>query len=95
MDTIRTLNEARQQIQQSIFDLFKGLSFSERLAQGGLMALQAVCGACLAYVIGHALHTEQAVWAAITAIAVTQHNYSDTMSLSRDQFVGAMVGGVL
>ena len=24
MDTIRTLNEARQQIQQSIFDLFKG-----------------------------------------------------------------------
>lgn len=45
MDTIRTLNEARQQIQQSIFDLFKGLSFSERLAQGGLMALQAVCSA--------------------------------------------------
>ena len=35
MDTIRTLNEARQQIQQSIFDLFKGLSFSERLAQAG------------------------------------------------------------
>ena len=28
--------------------------------------------------------------AAITAIAVTQHNYSDTMSLSRDQFIGAM-----
>lgn len=95
MDTIRTLNEARQQIQQSIFDLFKGLTFGERLAQGGLMAFQAVCGACLAYAIGRALHTEQAVWAAITAIAVTQHNYSDTMSLSRDQFIGAMVGGVL
>ena len=54
MDTIRTLNEARQQIQQSIFDLFKGLSFSERLAQGTLMALQAVCSACLAYAIGRA-----------------------------------------
>ncbi|KAB0636830.1 FUSC family protein [Burkholderia stagnalis] len=95
MNTLRTLDETRQQIQQSIFDLFKGLSLRERLAQGGLMALQAVCGACLAYGIGRALHTEQAVWAAITAIAVTQHNYSDTMSLSRDQFVGAMVGGVL
>ncbi|KML51876.1 membrane protein [Burkholderia cepacia] len=95
MDTIRTLNEARQQIQQSIFDLFKGLTFGERLAQGVLMAVQAVCGACLAFAIGRALHTEQAVWAAVTAIAVTQHNYSDTMSLSRDQFIGAMIGGVL
>ncbi|KWE52609.1 hypothetical protein WL76_15575 [Burkholderia ubonensis] len=95
MNTLRTLNETRQQIQQSVFDLFKGLSLRQRLAQGGLMALQAVCGACLAYGIGRALHTEQAVWAAITAIAVTQHNYADTMSLSRDQFVGAMVGGVL
>ncbi|MDN7906292.1 FUSC family protein [Burkholderia diffusa] len=95
MDTIRTLNEARQQIQQSIFDLFKGLTFGERLTQGALMALQAVCGACLAYTIGRALHTEQAVWAAVTAIAVTQHNYSDTMSLSRDQFIGAMIGGLV
>ncbi|TDA47650.1 FUSC family protein [Burkholderia pyrrocinia] len=95
MDTIRTLNEARQQIQQSVFDLFKGLTFGERFVQGVLMAIQAVCGACLAYTIGRALHTEQAVWAAVTAIAVTQHNYSDTMSLSRDQFVGAMIGGVL
>lgn len=95
MDTKRAFNETRRQIQQSVFDLFKGLSFGERFAQGWLMALQAVCGACLAYGIGRALHTEQAVWAAITAIAVTQHNYSDTMSLSRDQFIGAMAGGVL
>lgn len=95
METMKALNQTRRQIQQSVLDLFKGLSFSQRLAQGVLMALQAVCGACLAYGIGRALHTEQAVWAAITAIAVTQHNYADTMALSRDQFVGAMAGGLL
>jgi uncharacterized membrane protein YgaE (UPF0421/DUF939 family) len=95
MNTMKALDETRREIQQSVVDLFKGLSFGQRFTQGALMALQAVCGACLAYGIGRALHTEQAVWAAITAIAVTQHNYSDTMSLSRDQFIGAMVGGLL
>lgn len=38
------------------------------------------------------MHSEQA---AVTAIAVTQHQYADTMNLSRDQLIGAMVGGVL
>ncbi|MBN3725336.1 FUSC family protein [Burkholderia sp. Ac-20379] len=95
MDTIRTLHDTRRQIQQSIASLFKGMSLRERTKQGAAMALQAVCGACLAYGIGRLLHSEQAVWAAVTAISVTQHQYSDTMSLSRDQFIGAMVGGVL
>ncbi|WP_186140539.1 FUSC family protein [Burkholderia gladioli] len=95
MDTIRTLDETRRQIQQSLASLFKGMSLRQRAAQGAVMALQAVCGACLAYGIGLALHSEQAVWAAVTAIAVTQHQYADTMNLSRDQFIGAMVGGVL
>ncbi len=95
MDTIRTLGSSRRQIQQTLASLFKGMSLRERAAQGAMMALQAVCGACLAYGLGRALHHEQAVWAAVTAIAVTQHQYSDTMNLSRDQFIGAMVGGVL
>ncbi|WP_323121665.1 FUSC family protein [Burkholderia alba] len=95
METLKTFNETRRQIQQAVFDLFKGLSLKERLLQGVLMALQAVIGASIAYGIGRALHSEQAVWAAITAIAVTQHNYADTMNLSRDQFIGAMVGGLL
>ncbi|MEK6424572.1 MAG: FUSC family protein [Burkholderia gladioli] len=95
MDTIRTLHDTRRQIQQSISSLFKGMSLRERTRQGAAMALQAVCGACLAYGLGRLLHSEQAVWAAVTAISVTQHQYSDTMSLSRDQFIGAMVGGVL
>lgn len=58
------------------------------------MAVQAVAGASLAFAIGRALHTEQAFWAAITAIAVSQHSYIDTRNLSRDQFIGAMVGGI-
>ncbi|WP_414451335.1 aromatic acid exporter family protein [Burkholderia sp. 22PA0099] len=95
MDTIRTLHDTRRQIQQSIATLFKGMSLRERARQGTAMALQAVFGACLAYGIGRLLHSEQAVWAAVTAISVTQHQYSDTMNLSRDQFVGAMAGGVL
>jgi len=79
---------------ESLFAFLKSLPFGERLVEGGLMALQAVTGASLAFGIGQALHTEQAFWAAITAIAVSQHSYIDTRKLSRDQFIGAMVGGL-
>ena len=71
-------------LQQSAFSVLKSLPLKSRVAQGLLMALRAVCGAGLAYSIGVALHTEQAFWAAITAIAVTQHDYADTLSQSRD-----------
>jgi uncharacterized membrane protein YccC len=68
--------------------------FRGRFAEGCSMALQAMGSACLAYAIGLAVHPQQAFWAAITAIAVTQHSYTDTRRLSRDQFVGAMAGGL-
>ncbi|MDE1181641.1 FUSC family protein [Paraburkholderia sp.] len=85
---------ARARASASLLEFLKAQPFSERLTEGAVMALQAVIGATLAYWIGRALHTEQAFWAAITAIAVSQHNYVDTRKLSRDQFIGAMVGGV-
>ena len=85
--------EAR--VERSILSAIKGLAFRDRLNQGGLVALQAVCSASIAYWVGRALHTEQAVWAVLTAIAVTQQRYADTVTQSRDQFIGAMVGGVL
>jgi uncharacterized membrane protein YgaE (UPF0421/DUF939 family) len=81
-------------LQQSAIGALKSLPLKSRAAQGLLMALRAVCGAGLAYSIGRALHTEQAFWAAITAIAVTQHDYADTLSQSRDQFIGAVAGGI-
>lgn len=59
------------------------------------MALQATCGALLAYGIGHSLHAAQAFWSAITAIAVTQMSYVDTAHASRDQCIGAATGGVV
>ncbi len=73
---------------------FKGLPFADRLVQGGVAALQAVCGASMAYGLAQAIHAEQSFWAAITAIAVTQPNYTDTVNLSRDQFIGAMIGAI-
>jgi uncharacterized membrane protein YccC len=82
-------------LQQSALGALKRLPLKSRAAQGALMALRAVCGAGLAYSIGRALHTEQAFWAAITAIAVTQHDYADTLSQSRDQFIGAIAGGIV
>jgi uncharacterized membrane protein YgaE (UPF0421/DUF939 family) len=81
-------------LHQSTLSALKRLPLKSRAAQGTLMALRAVCGAGLAYSIGRALHTEQAFWAAITAIAVTQHDYADTLSQSRDQLIGAFAGGV-
>ncbi|QBR00385.1 FUSC family protein [Paraburkholderia pallida] len=82
-------------LQQSALSALKLLPLKSRAAQGAFMALRAVCGAGLAYSIGRALHTEQAFWAAITAIAVTQHDYADTLTQSRDQFIGAIAGGIV
>jgi uncharacterized membrane protein YccC len=93
-ETKETRNEARIRAADVLIGLLKSLPFRDRLAEGSLTALQAVCGACLAYGIACALHTQQAFWAAITAIAVTQRSYADTRSLSRDQFIGAMAGGL-
>ncbi len=67
----KTFNETRRELQQSVFDMFKGLSLSQRLTQGVLMSVHAVASAALAYTIAQILNTEQPVWAAITAILVT------------------------
>ena len=85
---------ARTSAANSLFGFLKTLPLHDRLLEGSVMAAQAVAGASLAFVIGRWLHTEQAFWAAITAIAVSQHSYIDTRNLSRDQFIGAMVGAV-
>ncbi|HEV3422934.1 MAG TPA: FUSC family protein [Paraburkholderia sp.] len=85
---------ARVSAANSLFAFLKALPLPDRLIEGCVMALQAVAGASLAFWIAHQLHAEQPFWAAITAIGVAQHSYVDTRNLSRDQFIGAMVGGV-
>jgi len=82
-------------LQQLAAGALKRLPLRSRAAQGALMALRAVCAAGLAYGIGRQLHAQQAFWAAMTAIAVTQHDYADTLSQSRDQLIGAVAGGIV
>jgi uncharacterized membrane protein YgaE (UPF0421/DUF939 family) len=78
----------------SLFAFLKSIPLPDRLIEGCIMALQAVVGASLAFSIARLAHVEGPFWAAITAIGVSQHSYVDTRNLSRDQFIGAMVGGV-
>jgi uncharacterized membrane protein YgaE (UPF0421/DUF939 family) len=73
--------------------LYRRLPWTHRLLKGLLQGSQALTGASMAYGLGLLLHTQQAFWAALTAIAVTQQSYLDTRTSSRDQVIGALVGG--
>ena len=67
----------------------------ERLLAGFAHALRAVLAASLGYWGALALGLEQGYWAAIAAISVSQSNYTEVEHSSRDQFVGAMIGGLV
>ncbi len=75
--------------------LWKALPARERLLIGLAQALRAVLAASLGYYGALALGLQQGYWAAITAISVSQSNYADVRNSSRDQFLGAMIGGVI
>ncbi|MBB3226164.1 putative membrane protein YccC [Luteibacter sp. Sphag1AF] len=80
--------------EQALDYLFRSMPIGHRVLKGLLMGIQAVLASLTAYGIGLLLHTHQAFWAAITAIAVTQLNYTDTRTSSRDQCIGAALGAV-
>ncbi|KLD65769.1 FUSC family protein [Dyella japonica] len=82
-------------VQQGLAYVYRHQPWTHRLVQGLWFALQALLAASSAYGLGLLLHTQQAFWAAITAIAVTQQTYLDTRSSSRDQLIGALVGGIV
>jgi uncharacterized membrane protein YccC len=67
----------------------------DRLLIGLIHALRAVLAATLGYFGALGLGLEQGFWAAITAISVSQSNYAEVRNSSRDQFVGAMIGGLI
>ena len=67
----------------------------DRLIVGLVHALRAVLAASLSYFIALELGLGQGFWAAITAISVSQSSYAEVRSSSRDQFVGAMIGGLI
>ena len=89
-ETLRRLLDS----QEGMSAIYRRLPWSHRLVQGLWLALLALVAASAAYGLGLLLHTQQAFWAALTSIAVTQQNYLDTRASSRDQIIGALVGGV-
>ncbi|PXV59178.1 Fusaric acid resistance protein-like [Dyella jiangningensis] len=89
-DNIRQLFD----VQQGLAFVYRHLPWTHRLMQGAWFALLALLAASASYGLGMLLHTQQAFWAALTAIAVTQQTYLDTRSSSRDQIIGALVGSV-
>lgn len=66
-----------------------------RLVIGLAHALRAVLAASIGYFIALELGLGQGFWAAITAISVSQSNYAEVRNSSRDQFIGAMIGGLI
>jgi uncharacterized membrane protein YccC len=75
--------------------LSRTLSRRDRLLAGLAHALRAVLAAALGYYAALALGLEQGFWAAITAISVTQSSYAEVRHSSRDQFTGAIIGGLI
>lgn len=61
------------------------------LAQGSISATAAV----LAWLPTQAIGLREGFWAAITAVAVAQTEFSAATSTARDQFAGAAIGGAV
>ncbi|GLQ86553.1 FUSC family protein [Dyella flagellata] len=91
----RPIRESRRELgffQQQLREVYRNLPWSHRLLSGLSLAVQSLAAASLGYGLGLLLHTQQAFWGALTAIAVTQQNYLDTRNSSRDQVIGAAIG---
>lgn len=97
-DAARTATAAHasrlHRAQEMLDRLFRAMPLGGRVRTGVFMALKTVVAASVAYGIGHALHTGQAYWAAISAIAVVQPRFGDTRGAGRDRIVGTAFGGV-
>lgn len=87
----RELGHFNRQLQ----DFYARLPWSHRLINGLSLAVQTLAAASLGYGLGLLLHTQQAFWGALTAIAVTQQSYLDTRKSSLDQVIGAAIGAVI
>lgn len=91
--TVRRASRLRR-AQRMLDRLFRSMPLGRRLRVGVFMAFKVALSASVAYAIGQALHTEQAFWAAISAVAVTQPHYGDTRGAGRDRCLGTALGGI-
>jgi len=83
-----------RRLERQARQLYQQWPVSQRLVKGLVQAMLVIASASLGYALGRLLHTEQAFWAAITAIGVTQQSFLDTRTSSRDQAIGAVIGGL-
>ena len=98
MNTRHPIRDSARQlvnVQQQLAQIYERMPWRHRLLKGLSMGLQALTSASLSYWLGLLLHTQQAFWAALTAIAVTQQTYIDTRNSSRDQVIGAAIGAAV
>lgn len=90
-----TLEILRVRRAQRLLDaLFHGLPLGSRLRVGTFMAFKAVLASVFAYAVGFLLRPDEAFWAAISAVAVTQVHYGDTRGAGRDRVLGTLFGGM-
>lgn len=93
--TIASHRQRLTALAREVRELRHALSERARLAAGFAHALRAVAAASLGYWGALALGLHQGFWAAIVAISVSQSNYTEVEHSSRDQFVGAIIGGLV
>lgn len=84
-----------EQVGDEVARMRRALSRRDRLLAGLAYAARAVVAAVIAYYGALALGLAQGFWAAITAVSVTQSSYAEVSHSSRDQFVGAIIGGLV
>ena len=89
----RALRRVRR-AQRLLDQLFRGLPLASRMRVGAFMAFKAVLASTFAYGVGFLLNPEEAFWAAISEIAVTQPHYGDTQHSGRDRVLGTTFGGI-
>ena len=73
-ETVQRASRLRR-AQRLLDRLFRSMPLERRLRIGAFMAFKVALSASVAYAVGQALHTEQAFWAAISAVAVTQPHF--------------------
>ncbi|MET0254667.1 MAG: FUSC family protein, partial [Luteibacter sp.] len=87
--TQAALRATRLRRAQAVLDrMFRAMPLGGRVRTGVFMALKTVVAASVAYGIGLAVHTGQAFWAAISAVAVIQPHFGDTRGAGRDRILG-------
>ncbi|NII56187.1 FUSC family protein [Luteibacter sp. SG786] len=92
-ETVQRASRLRR-AQRLLDRLFRSMPLERRLRIGAFMAFKVALSASVAYAVGQALHTEQAFWAAISAVAVTQPHFGDTRGAGRDRCLGTVLGGI-